>query len=146
MKSFFIMARSQAACLIGLTGVMCVCLQLIAISKPVPFDTLREFKDFANAKGFFSYFHSLGDLGWNAYLSDHPLTSDELQALKTSRMRDCDIGPAWRGILFVSEIETKSSYMELDSLPGKWRTFGRLVFAGDEAFMNQVDRLYRNRR
>jgi hypothetical protein len=146
MRSFLVITRRQAVCLVGLIGAQLVCLHVVPtlIPKPVHFHSLREFKGFADANGLFSYQNGKSDMCWNTFVvADHPLTSGELRALKSVAMRDCGVGPAWRGVLFVSEIEIMDSYAHREALAGKSRRFGRLVVAGDEAFMNHVERLYR---
>jgi len=141
---FCLFSRKQVVGLIGIMGLLILCLRLVTISKPKPihFETLREFKDFALAKGFFIPEQPV--FMNNFFITAHPLTDDALQKLHSIDKRKCGLTPEWRGLLWVCALHSSyDSRLASDTIGGKWRTWGRLLVAGDEELMNRLEGLRR---
>ena len=134
--------RRQLAGVIGVMGALLVCLHLISASKPKPvhFQTLREFKDFAISKGL--CFPEQAVFINSFFIGDHSLSAEALRKLHSMDKRDCGLTPAWRGLLWVCALHSGfDSRLHSETIGGKSRIWGRLLVAGDEELMNRIERL-----
>jgi hypothetical protein len=110
--------------------------------KRVAIKDIAEFKNLVGAAGL--YIHSgsqSGLIGDNFYVADHPLAWDDLEEVHSRR--DCGLTPAWRGILWVCQINTANTTNLPDSIGGKCRVWGNVCVVGDEELMDRMEALYR---
>jgi hypothetical protein len=122
----------------------------------VSFETVRELCSLASANGLHT--RSDGNLAsgstkerqgpqampFQCFISDHPLSTDDLAGVATRQ--DCGLTPGWRGIVWVSQIQTSERFLDPDQgFGGHWRIRGNVIVAGDQQLMNRIEELYRNR-
>jgi hypothetical protein len=134
------------------TGVVCLIAAFIGcrhgasavMPQPIQFKSVSEFKDFADANGL--YLHSgtsSGNLVFpanNFYVADHAISLDDLD--EVCSRRDCGLTPAWRGILWVCQIETTHGTAFPDQIDGKWRVWGNVMVVGDETLMDRIEAMH----
>jgi hypothetical protein len=144
MGTFFSMQfGKQTAGFLALAMTLVFCGHLVATSirKTIQFDTAQELKEFAVSKGLAYHSGSTSGISGNTYyLADHPLTFNGLEPVCTRRA--CGLTPAWRGILWVSQIHNPSTTFFPEQLGGKWRVWGNVCVAGDEALMDRIQEFY----
>jgi hypothetical protein len=133
------------ACLIAAI-LGCRCAGESLLPQRVHFKDARAFREFAAANGL--HLHSgtaSGDVfAWNnLYVADHPIAIHDLEDVCTRR--DCGLTPAWRGILWIAQINDPALRMHEypESLGGKWRVWGNIMVAGDEDLMDRIEAMYR---
>jgi hypothetical protein len=124
----------------------CRHLAIATAPKPVHFKSVFDFKEFADTGGL--HYHSGASTGQlvfpadNFYVADRVISKDDLEGVCTRR--DCGLTPAWRGILWVCQIDaTHVGTTHPESLGGKWRIWGNVVAAGDEELMDRIEAMYR---
>ena len=127
-----------------LIGVLLLCRQFTLAPGPVKFKTSQEVKNLISSEGLHVHAGSMdGHAGNNFFVADRPITLDDLQDVHTRR--DCGLTPAWRGILWVTQIESECMTYSFDALPGgKWRIWGNVLVAGDEELMNRIEAAFRS--
>jgi hypothetical protein len=138
-----LLSRKQVAGLIETMGALTVCLHLTSTSKPRPihYQTLREFKEFAVSKGL--CFPEQPMFKDNFFIADHALSVEAVRELASIRKWDCGLTPAWRGLLWVCAIHSPYWQVESETIGGKKRIWGRLLVAGDEGLMDRIEELVR---
>ena len=127
------------------TAVVLVVLALIGTvrflqPRPVQFDSLQVFTDFAVSAGYTVQPSGEGYPSDNCYVSDHPASLSELLSLTK---RDCGMTSAWRGVIWAYG-RTQECPLAPGSIGGKWRIWGNVLVAGDERLMDEVERRYRH--
>jgi hypothetical protein len=112
--------------------------------EPVGFQNASELRDFAASRGFVIHSGNSIDKIWdNYYVADHPVTLDDLELVATRR--DCGLTPAWRGILWVSQINGDITSLNPEAIGGKWRIWGKVLVAGDVELMDRIEELSRSK-
>ncbi len=113
-----------------------------AAPEPIHFKNVRELNDFAVAQGLFFQSGMSAGMTWNNfYIADHTITFDDVRDLVR---RDCGLTPAWRGILWVAQINPENPIaLSPESVGGKWRVWGSVLVAGDEELMDRYEERYR---
>jgi hypothetical protein len=135
----------QATALLGVGMTFFVCQYLADAWTPegLHFPTARALREFAVSRGLIAHCgRGSGEFWGPFYLADHPVTLADLQPVGTRR--DCGLTPAWRGILWVSDVRNEITTVFPESLGGKWRVWGNVVVAGDEDLMDRIEALSRN--
>jgi hypothetical protein len=66
---------------------------------------------------------------------------------KKLEARDCGLTPAWRGILWVCQIESRAERLglQVEAIGGKWRVWGNVLVAGDEDLMDRIEEFYEDK-
>ena len=111
------------------------------------FASAEEARDFCVSEGLHCHNGTDGvpfTMG-NFFVADHPLTFNDLQAIPCRR--DCGMTPAWKGILWVGQIRSPHSVIDIGvaSIRGKCRVWGNILVAGDEDLMDRIEDLYRRK-
>ncbi len=115
--------------------------------RPVHFTNVHEFKEFASVNVLFSHTGtSSGKMVCPSntfHVADHAIEIDDLYDI--SPCRDCGLTLAWHGILWVSQLYGDASKVGLfpEDLGGKWRVWGNVVVADDEALMDCIEKMHR---
>ena len=103
--------------------------------------TARAFKEFATSQGLHSHCGNSHEYyGANCFIADHPITLEETTALTKL---NCGLTPAWRGIVWVQQMEMGHARCDPHHIQGHKRVLGNLVLAGDEALLNRIEELCR---
>lgn len=126
---------------VPLTLVGCFCLagvlwlgQWSWRTPSLEFDTVLEIVQAAKEQGFEihsgRWYPAIGD---NCYIGDHVL---EMEHLGRLRHDDCGETPAWKGIVWVQEIE---SARKNANLGGFYRAWGKVLVAGDPELIQRLE-------
>ena len=131
------------ALVLGLAGVLWVAR--FAQSSTPQFRGADEAQTFFALKGFHCTMSGSTSsmLAFNFFVSDRPLTQNDIDQLVCRRK--CGLTEAWRGIVWVSDIESNDSRLNLATIDGKYRCWGNVLVAGDEGLMDRMESHYKNR-
>jgi hypothetical protein len=132
------MRLNWCAGVVGLVVVFGASRHAASTASPVRFADIQEFKAFADGLGLYHHtgtrFSSVSN---NCYVADHAITFDDLTSVATRR--DCGLTPSWAGVLWVNQIPAQPSGDYVFPEPGgKWRLWGNVLVAGDEALMDRM--------
>lgn len=134
-------------------GLACVIAAVVGLPyvaaslspRTVEFKHAQEFKDFAVARGL--HFHpGTLDEGMtfaksNFYVADHRISTQDLEGIGFKR--DCGLTPAWRGVVWIAQIEDTDTPISVETIGGRWRIWGNVVVAGDEDLMDRIEAMRR---
>ena len=132
------MKAKLAIALILVLGLLL--LPSLSERRRVHFETPEELKEFAveNELAFHSGGLHVNDNRNNFFIADHPLS---FESLPHTRL-DCGRTRAWRGIVWVTTNVGQASFLDANSIGGARRIWGNLLVAGDEKFMDHLEKLY----
>src|SRR6266480_970724 len=127
----------EAVGLLALTVAFFGCRYVASSSAPAPiaFKGVPEFREFAARNGIYSHSgNANGNIKDNFFVADHPLTLADFDDLQT--LRNPGLTPAWRGILWVCEMDGSLTTIFPDQFGGKSRVWGNIIVVGDEDVMD----------
>jgi hypothetical protein len=134
--------RGKGLCLVALIWATVAGIHFLAVAinpKPIQFRTLREFMEFAKAKQLVL----VPPTGVNStFISDHPPSAEQLREITMLNKNKCGLTPAWRGIVWACQIDSKRLHLNTETISGNRRYWGNLLVAGDEEMMERIERLY----
>jgi hypothetical protein len=136
----------QAAGVFALTMTFFACRYMASslAPEPVAFQNILEFKEFAASHGLYAHSGNRSNIDrQNYFIADHPVTLDDLDDVQIKL--NCGNTPAWRGILWVGQIEIETTLLYPEAISGKWRIWGNVAVAGDESLMNRIEELYQKK-
>jgi hypothetical protein len=107
--------------------------------RPVYFESVSEFRDFAVKNGLLLHASGMADAGDNCYVSDHAVSLEHLLNLTK---KNCGRGGEWRGVIWIHG-HSRHSYVAAGSIGGHCRIWGNLLVAGDEALLERVEEIHR---
>jgi hypothetical protein len=131
----------QAVGLLGLMGILALGAHIQSRATPtsIHFDEVLEVQDLARANGLVVHSgNGHGLVEGNCFLADHPVTFDDLLAV--CDRRHCGLTPAWRGIVWVCQINGSYRRLHAGAIGGKTRIWGNVLAAGDEELMDRIER------
>jgi hypothetical protein len=134
--------RGKGLCLVAIIWTAVACIHFLAVAitpKPIQFRTLREFMEFAKAKQLVL----IPPTGVNStFISAHPPSAEQLSEITMLNKKKCGLTPAWRGIVWACQIDSKWLQLGTETISGNRRFWGNLLVAGDEEMMERIERLY----
>jgi hypothetical protein len=141
MKLSSLLSRRIRFAAVIAVAALCLLLVSTLIPKPIHFESLREFIAFARAKELFLP-PEIG-VANNIFVAERPITAERMRELAALDARTSGHNPTWRGLVWVWQIESKWSRIDVGSFGGKTRIWGNLLVAGDEELMDRIERLRR---
>jgi hypothetical protein len=113
------------------------------LQQPVAFETAAEFRAFAQQHGFLIHSgRQKPEVLSNFYITTKQHTWDELGHLSKAR---CGLTPRWKGVVWVTThfvSAEREQGLIVDSLGGHHRIWGKVLAAGDEEILDQLEQLY----
>jgi hypothetical protein len=132
---------TKLAAAIGLVVANILAVHFLAPPRPVFFETPEELIFLVERNGL--HCHSASDPSkglWSQfYVAHHPGVFQQLPLSK----RSCGQAPEWRGLVWVTSINQNGWGLDIDSIGGRKRIWGKVVVAGDEELMDAIEQLYR---
>ena len=91
-----------------------------SMPRPPQFDSVASVRTAIEGSGL--YVSCLKSPYGSFYVSDRPLTRDDID--NVFFLKDCGLSPAWSGVVWISQIKTPSSAMQVTYIDGNWRAWG----------------------
>jgi len=129
----------------SLLGGLLICRQVVSTCKSVTFKSSEELKVLIVADGL--HWHTgnkNGRVRNNFYVADRAITFDDVADVATQS--DCGRTPAWRGIVWVAQLDNEDKSYRLVSAPrGIWRIWGEVIVAGDEKLIARIEAAFHSK-